>query len=316
MNLLKEEILSRLRSYPGEYVSGAGLSESLGLTRAAVWKQVQALRQEGYTISAAPRKGYRLEREPERLDQKTLAGRRILYYPAVESTNTTARTLAEEGAAGGSVVIAEEQLKGRGRRGRQWFSPPGKGLWFSIILRPDCIPPAAAAPVTLVAAAALGRCLRSETGLHVTLKWPNDLLLDGKKIGGILTELKGEAERVEYLIIGAGLNVNQGQSDFPPELRETAGSLALAAGRTFDRTALFLPLISALQEACTIFFEEGFSRFHGWWIELNDTLGKEVAVTWPGGTIRGRALKLDASGALLLRDEKGEEHRISYGEIV
>ncbi len=316
MNLLKEKILEHLKSNPGKFVSGARLSVSFGLTRAAVWKQVQALRQEGYAISAAPRKGYRLEEEPDRLDEKTLKLHKFLYYSAVESTNATIRALAEQGSAGGTVVIAEEQLQGRGRRGRYWFSPPGKGLWFSLLLRPTGIAPSAAAPITLVAAAALGQALRRETGLGVTLKWPNDLLLNGKKIGGILTELKGEPDRVEYLIIGAGLNINQSETDFPPELHKTAGSLSPAAGCVFDRTALVLPLIAGLKEACSIFFQQGFSRFHGAWIELNETLGKEVTITWPGGTVRGRALDLDETGAVLLRDRAGKVHRINYGEIV
>lgn len=316
MNPLKEKILAQLKAYPGEFVSGARLSNRFGLTRAAVWKQVQTLRREGYAILAAPRKGYRLEEEPDRLDGKTLGLHKFLYYPAVESTNATVRALAEQGAADGTVVIAEEQLQGRGRRGRHWFSPPGKGLWFSMLLRPPGISPLSAAPITLVAATALGQELRRESGLHITLKWPNDLLLEGKKIGGILTELKGEPDLVEYLIIGAGLNINQSEADFPPELRETAGSLALAAERVFNRTALFMPLIKELEEACSIFFEQGFSRFRGLWIELNETLGKEVTVTWPGGTIRGAALDLDESGALLLRDLEDIVHRINFGEIV
>jgi BirA family transcriptional regulator, biotin operon repressor / biotin---[acetyl-CoA-carboxylase] ligase len=316
MNLLKEKILERLRSSPGEFTSGADLGRIFGLTRSAVWKQVQELRRDGYTISASPRKGYRLEEEPDRLDKKILALHNYFYHPAVESTNATARTLAEEGAVGGTVVIAEEQYGGRGRRGRHWFSPPGKGLWFSMLLRPSGIPPASAAPITLVAAAVLGQGLRRETGLNIALKWPNDLLLNGKKIGGILTELKGEPDRIEYLIIGAGLNINQRETDFPPQLRGTAGSLALAAGRVFNRTTLFLPLIAALEDASTVFFEEGFPRFRGLWIELNETLGKEIAVTWPGGTIAGTALDLDETGALLIKDRAAVVHRVNYGEIV
>ena len=163
---------------------GEALSASLGLSRAAVWKYIEELRREDYIISAAPRKGYRLEQEPDRLNAASLAGRGIVYYPSVHSTNLVARSLAGDSAAAGTVIIAEEQTEGRGRRGRQWISPPGKGLWFSLILRPDDIALADAAPVTLAAAAALAQELRQETGLRVTLKWPNDLLVEGKKICG------------------------------------------------------------------------------------------------------------------------------------
>jgi len=316
MNPRKEIILEQLKSGSPRFVSGAKLSESLGLTRAAVWKYIRELRGEGYIISAVPRRGYRLEQEPDRLNIPDLAGRDILFYPTVESTNITARSLAEEGAAGGTVVIAEEQTRGRGRRDRQWISPPGKGLWFSIILRPAGFTPANAAPVTLVAAAAMAQELRRATGLKVTLKWPNDLLLDNKKICGILTELKGEPDRVEYLVMGIGLNVNHTEADFPPDLLPFAGSLALASGRVFNRTALFQSLLEPLRESCAHFFKQGFSGFRDIWIELSATLGREVTVTWPGGSIRGTALDLDETGALLLRDETGRVRRINYGEIV
>ncbi len=316
MNLHKEKILEQLKSSSPKYVSGEAISTSLGLSRAAVWKYIQELRREDYIISAAPRKGYRLEQEPDRLNAASFAGRGIVYYPAVQSTNLAARSMAEDGAADGTVIIAEEQTEGRGRRGRQWISRPGKGLWFSMILRPQEISLAEAIPVTLAAAAALGQGLRRETGLKVTLKWPNDLLLEGKKICGILTELKGEPDRVEYLIMGVGLNVNHGEDDFPPDLRSRAGSLALAAGRAFDRTALFLSLIELLRESSALFFKQGFSYFRDTWIGLNSTLGREVTIAWPGGSLRGTALDLDEAGALMLRDETGRVHRVNYGEIV
>lgn len=316
MNSRKEQILEQLKSNSPKFVSGEALSASLGLSRAAVWKYIQQLRQEDYIIRAAPRKGYRLEQEPDRLDAARLANRGIIYYPSVQSTNLVARSLAGENAAEGTVIIAEEQTEGRGRRGRRWISPRGKGLWFSLILRPNDTSLAAAAPVTLAVAAALARVLRRETGLKVTLKWPNDLLVEGKKICGILTELKGELDRVEYLILGIGLNVNQSGADFPPGLRLRAGSLALAAGRVFDRTALFLSLLEPLREACTLFFKEGFSYFRDTWIGHNSTLGQEITVAWPGGSLCGTALDLDENGELILQDQAGRVHRINYGEIV
>lgn len=316
MKNLKETILNNLKARPGEYIPGNELAGNLTPTRAAIWKQVQRLRREGYRISARPRLGYRLDGLPDRLDLLLPSKDRLWCLSTVDSTNAAARRLAEEGAPGGTVVIAEEQTRGRGRRNRSWSSDPGKGIWFSLLLRPENICPSLCAPLALVAAVSLARTLRVETGLPVKVKWPNDLLLKEKKVCGILTELKGEPDRVDYLILGAGLNVNHQVKDFPPSLREKAGSLYLAGGRFIARAELFLSLQRKLLEDCHTFFEQGFALFLPLWREYSSSLGHEVTVIRSNKIVEGKALDLDRSGALLLKDKEGKIHRMSYGEII
>ncbi len=291
------------------------MSRELGISRAAVWKQVCALRREGYRIKARSNCGYRLEKEPDRLDRDLLDQPGLKYYRAVDSTNLTARYLAEEGCPSYTTVIAEEQVRGRGRLGRGWHSPAYSGLWFSIILRPEMISMAEAAPVTLVTAAALASRLKREWGLEVKIKWPNDLLLEGKKFGGILSEIKGEPDRIEYLVVGIGLNVNQQGVDFPIELKTTATSLFAESGREFDRTALFLSLREELCRAYELFIEKGFYPFRDQVLSCNSFIGRQITVTWGGGSLEGTAVDLDENGSLMLRDVSGKVHRIYYGEI-
>lgn len=246
---------------------------------------------------------------------KIFAGKNIYYYQTVDSTNLAIRRLADEGAPSCSIVLAEEQQKGRGRLGRSWFSPPGCGLWFSILLRPRMLNPVNAAPITLVTAAIVAENLRNHHNLPVNVKWPNDLLFDAKKLGGILTELKGEPDRVEYIIVGIGLNVNQQPGDFPAELGMQSASLYMAGGRLIDRIDLFLSLRNDLLKAYALFFRNGFTPFRDLWKKNNRTLGQEVTVNWPGGKLEGKALDLTENGSLLIEDKQGQINIVNYGEI-
>lgn len=311
----REEILGILRQNRGRYLSGGEMSRRLGVSRAAIWKQVEAMRREGYSVRAVPRLGYLLEEEPDRLRPEELGGPGIVCRAVVDSTSSEARRLAEEGYPGGTTVVAEEQTAGRGRRGRSWNSSPGKGLWFSMLLRPEEMSMAGAPAITLAVAVAAARAITAATGVAPGVKWPNDLLAGGRKIAGILTEVKGEPDRVEYLVVGIGVNVNHGAADFPPELRARAGSLRLAAGRVFDRTSLFLSLREGILDACDLFFRQGFAPFRQPWKDSSVTLGRPVKVSWPGGTLEGTALDLDPGGALVVQDPHGRIHRLHFGEL-
>ncbi len=312
----RDIILARLRKARGQYLTSSILSSELGISRAAVWKQVCALRQAGYQISAQPNRGYRLEEEPDLLDEGQLANRGIIYYQAVDSTNLTARHHAESGAPHNSIITAEEQLQGRGRLGRSWYSPKRGGLWFSMILRPRMLTPQQVAPVTLVTAAVLADYFNKHHHLPLKVKWPNDLLIRNKKTGGILTELKGELERIDYLIIGIGLNISQQSGSFPQELDTTATSIFIESGRRLDRTALLLALRDKLAKAYEVFFSEGFDPFLSLWKKYNTTLGNLVTVSWQGGKQKGKAIDITKKGALILQNDKGENETINYGELI
>lgn len=248
-------------------------------------------------------------------DSRLLETGGIYYYPITGSTNNVALRLAEKGAPQGTVVLADTQSAGRGRRGRPWHSIPGKGIYFSLLLRPPGISPAEAAPATLAAAASAARLLRALTGVQVLIKWPNDLLVCPKKVGGILTEARADRQELRYLVLGMGLNVSHQAEDFPAGLRESATSLYLESGQLFERTALLIDILKDLRRSLDLFFKEGFASFQPLWKELSATLGNEVKIAGPGEKVRGRAVDLDAEGALLVEDDCGQRHRIFCGEL-
>ncbi len=316
MSKSKEIILGELRKNRGRYLSGSSLSENLNISRTAVWKHIRELRQKGYFIDAVPRKGYRLLREPVQLDADKLESSGFYYFQSLDSTNTTARKLAEEGIPNYSIVVSEQQLHGRGRRGREWFSPKASGLWFSIILRPHALSPSQAAPVTPVTAAVLANLFNNYYEMPLKIKWPNDLLLRGKKVGGILTELKGELDHIEYLIVGVGLNVNQQLEVFPKNLRKIVTSLYLENGIHFNRTDLLFSIRDSLVRGFNLFFTEGFAPFYLPWKEHNVTLGHTVTLSWQGGLLQGKALHITLDGALQIQDNRGKIHTINYGELI
>ncbi len=316
MSKSKDIILTRLRENRGRFLSGNILSSELGISRAAIWKHIRELRLNGYQVSAISSQGYRLEREPDLLNTDKLEGSSIYYYQSVESTNMTARLIAEEGAPNYSIVVAEEQKSGRGRLGRDWFSPRANGLWFSMLLRPQMLTPARAAPVTLVAAAVLANQINDQFNLPMKVKWPNDLLIRGRKAGGILTELKGELDRIDYLIVGIGMNINQQELDFPKGLRKIATSLHIESGDLFNRTDLLLSIRNKLARAFNLFFTEGFVPFYMPWKKHNVTLGQKVTLSWQGGLLQGKALQLTKDGALQIQDNRGTIHTVNYGELI
>jgi BirA family transcriptional regulator, biotin operon repressor / biotin---[acetyl-CoA-carboxylase] ligase len=316
MNMIRNSILEAMLKNKNGYISGASLGSLFGISRAAVWKHINLLRKDGYEITARPRYGYRLDSLPVRLDYKRFDRKMIRYYTTVDSTNLTIHQLAAEGAPAFTTAVAEEQRQGRGRRGRNWFSPPESGLWFSFLLRPQSLSPEDASAITLVTAAVLADSLNKRYKLPVKVKWPNDLLINGKKVCGILAELRGDLQQIEYLVIGIGLNVNQIISDFPFELQQLATSLSIESGDNINRTDLFLALRSDLDSAYRLFLEDRFMPFHQLWKNYNTTLGKAVTINSAGGTISGQALDLTSQGALRILDNMGSIHIINYGEIL
>jgi BirA family biotin operon repressor/biotin-[acetyl-CoA-carboxylase] ligase len=316
----EELVLAFLAEAGDEFVSGEAISDKLGLTRAAVWKHVEALRAQGYRIDAVPARGYRLAAVPDRLTPLEIRpllnthdlGQVLHAYEEIGSTSDRAKELADDGAEHGEVVIAEAQTAGRGRRGRAWTSPPGRNLALSVILRPD-LPPARAPELTLVASIAVCDALR-QAGVDAGIKWPNDVLAGGKKIAGILTELAAEPDRVHWVVIGVGVNVNTRAEDFPEELRGEATSILLERGGAAPRALFAAACLTGLEEWLDRHAEEGFGAIRAAWRERSVTLGRQVSVRADGREVVGTAVDLDEDGALLVRDAAGLQ-RILAGDV-
>ena len=316
------QILTALRvSTTG--VSGAELSQRLGISRAAIWARIEELRALGYDISASPHQGYRLVNAPDVLHADDLlsrvagvavVGRDIRVFQETNSTNDVIEKLARDGVGEGAVVFAESQTKGRGRLGRHWISPPARGLWFSVLLRPD-LRPQAATQLTIIAATALARALRKQTGLAPEIKWPNDILLRGKKVVGILTEMSAELDHVKYVILGIGVDVNQTAAEFPPELRKLATSLRLETGQTVSRPELAATILRELDADYARLGAGQFEAVAAEWAENCATLGRSVTIHIGARAIQGRAEALDADGALLVRTQHGRLERIIGGDV-
>ena len=260
--MMDEEILRVFKTRSDEYISGEDLSSMLKVSRAAIWKHIEKLRKEGYRIDAVPNLGYKLVSLPDRmlshelqwgLDTKII-GRRIFYYEKAESTNTLAYKFAQEGLEEGTVVVAEMQTKGKGRLGREWISPKGAGVYLSCILRPRILP-LEVPKITLVSAVATVKAIREFSGLNASIRWPNDILVDHKKVCGILTEMKAEQDRVDFIIVGIGINVNTSTKELPAE----ASSLKEELGRSLSRVELGKIILNQLERYYMLFKKRGWS---------------------------------------------------------
>jgi BirA family transcriptional regulator, biotin operon repressor / biotin---[acetyl-CoA-carboxylase] ligase len=317
----QELILGLLVDGGPDYVSGEALSGKLGLSRTAVWKVVNALRRQGYRIEAVPSRGYRLLEAPDRLTALEVLplldthdlGRTLHTFESVDSTNAVAFRLAVEGAEHGDLVVAEEQSHGRGRRGRSWSSPGHLNLYCSFVLRPE-LPPQRAPELTLLAAVAVAESLRA-SGVPADIKWPNDLLVRGLKVAGILTELSADPDRIHFVVLGIGINLNARREDFPPELAESATSVLEVTGGRVLRAAFAAELAKRLEDWLDLHASEGFRPVRERWRTLSATLGQEVLVTSERREIRGVAVDVDEDGALRVRTADGSEERVLAGDV-
>jgi len=317
------QILTALREASDGFVSGRELADELGITRAAIWAHIDELRSLGYDIEASPHEGYRLLHAPDvlladdllsRLGKTKVIGRDIRVFEETTSTNDVADKLARDGVKEGVVVFAESQTKGRGRLGRKWVSPARKGLWFSVLLRPN-LRPQEATQITIAGATALARAIRTCTGLTPQIKWPNDILIEGRKVAGSLTELSAELDDLKYVILGIGLDVNMTASDFPAELRKIASSLRIETGRPVHRAELAASILRELDHNYARLRSGQFEALANEWEGLCSTLGHNVRIRVGDRTAQGRAESLDSDGALLLRTEHGRLERIIGGDV-
>ncbi len=319
---MKGQIVSLLKKRYPEYVSGEEISRVLGVSRTAVWKHIKKLREDGYRIESHSRIGYRLLHVPDRLFTHELSGlltgrligRNIVYRETVGSTNELAKELAREGAEDGTVVIAEEQTGGKGRLGRDWYSPGGEGLWFTTILRPP-INPVDAAKITLVAAVAVASAVRELTGIEAGIKWPNDILVSGRKLAGILTEMSAEVDRVNYVAVGIGVNVNLDSAGLVEGLAETATSIAAESDGQVSRVSLLAGILDHFDALYEEFIRGHFHRILSLWKEMSVTINRWVRVTSLDGIDEGIAFDIDAEGALLLMKKDGSMRRVISGDV-
>jgi BirA family biotin operon repressor/biotin-[acetyl-CoA-carboxylase] ligase len=318
--MTKDDILQLLRSSSSGFVSGARLAATMGVSRTAVWKHIRALEQDGYEIAAVPSKGYRLTSSPDLIIRGELLrglrthiiGKSVRYFPDTPSTNAVAMELAQRGEADGMVVLAEAQTAGRGRLGRTWVSPRGN-LYLSVLLRPP-VPVGKAPLLTLVGAVAVASAIRQHLELPAGIKWPNDILLAGRKVAGLLTELSAEQDRIRHVVLGIGVNVNMALRDLPPEVRRRSTTLAEEAGAHVDRTALLRLMLEVLDRWYGRFLE-GEDAVLAAWKELNVTLGKRVTVSGAGADFTGIARGVDQEGRLLVRLSDGTLRQVAAGDV-
>lgn len=316
---MDDAILNALKSRADTVVSGEELSRWLGVSRTAVWKGIEKLRNEGYKILAHPHSGYRLAGVPDRLTPQELSwnlatnriGKKIYAYDTTDSTMDVAHRLSAAGVPEGTVVVAEGQGKGRGRMGRNWISPKGKGIYLSVLLRPS-LQLNEVQYVTLLAAVAVARTIEQGTGLTPEIKWPNDVLVNRKKVAGILTELRAEINRTHSVVLGIGINVNTPESRLPAH----ATSLAKAVGEKVDRVGLARLLLVTLDQIYQEFLDEGIGSILARWRAYARFLGAPVRVAAQGRVVDGQAVDIDESGALLVRTEAGLIESVSAGEVL
>lgn len=317
----KERVLALLRDSKGT-VSGQDISRTLGKSRAAVWQWIEELRGDGYEIDASPRRGYTLVGVPDRLYPWEIAmhlrtevvGKAIEYRESVGSTNDVAKALAKDGAPEGLVVVAEEQVAGKGRRGRSWSSPLRQGVWSSTILRPE-LSPYEAPKMALVAALATVLAIEDVTPLQAAVKWPNDVLVAGKKVCGILVEMDAEIDQVRYLVVGVGINANLPLSAIPDDARPNATSLKAELGRHVERNALLAALLNHLEHLYLGWQSDGFHRILDEIRRRTHTIGRHVRVLEGETAWEGFARAIADDGALVVETHAGVVRPVYAAEV-
>ncbi|AGC69624.1 bifunctional protein biotin operon repressor/biotin--[acetyl-CoA-carboxylase] synthetase BirA [Thermoclostridium stercorarium subsp. stercorarium DSM 8532] len=319
----KDRILKMLAENKGRFISGEQISEELGISRTAVWKHILKLREEGHRIQSVNRLGYQLVNSGDVYDRGTILsrlntkilGKNLYFYETIDSTNNELKKMAAEGACEGTVVIALCQTEGRGRRGRRWQSDAGSGIYMSVLLKPD-LPPTAVQSITLLASSAVCKVLEKYVKSGLGIKWPNDILINNKKVCGILTEMTSEPDKVQAIILGIGLNVWNREEDFGDELKHTATSLCLNTDREISRTQLVVEILKELEDLYLNFVEKGSSaKFMDIWRCFSVTIGRDIIVIQGENRWQAKALDVLDDGRLLVETPDGKRQTVLSGEI-
>jgi BirA family biotin operon repressor/biotin-[acetyl-CoA-carboxylase] ligase len=304
---MKGQILEALRE-SSDYLSGETLSGQLGVSRVSIWKHIRSLKKDGYVIEASPR-GYRLVSSPDLLLPYEFPDleQRIHYFPEIGSTMDAARELAKKGAGEGTIVIAEAQTCGRGRLSREWLSPEG-GIYFTLVLRPR-ISPAYAPRINLMVAVAVAATIRKLLGLKAELKWPNDVLIEGRKVCGILAEMDAEMDVINFVNVGIGINANTSI----PQFEKTATSLKDVLGREISRKDFLRALLVEIERRRPLLMKADLLEE---WKKLSATLKKDVRIMSLGEEVIGQAIDIDATGALILKGKDGSLRTVLVGDCI
>lgn len=325
---MRELILQELKENADAFVSGESLSNRLGVSRTAVWKHIKELKKKGYLIESFPNRGYRLLSVPDLLDEQDISaglkteaiGRSIHCFDVLDSTNNYAKKAASGGCPDGTVIIADSQATGRGRLGRTWNSPAGKGIWMSVVLKPS-ISLEEVQIITIAASVAVTQAIRQTTGISAGIKWPNDILLDGRKVCGILTEMNSEMQRVNYIVLGIGINLNQSQQDFPHDLRDKAVSLRMYALKKglkaglLRRGDLIKSTLLELDRVYTGIKKGNIGSIVEEWKKNSVTLGEEVRVITRNYEYEGVAVDITGDGRLIVDCHDGKTREVFSGEV-
>ena len=319
---VRKKLIDAFTGANGEYLSGQYLADLIGCSRTAVWKHIEELRKHGFELEAIQRKGYRIIKTPNQISPDEIRlglttdflGQMIHYQESVDSTQKIAKKLAYDNAPEGTVVIAEEQVSGRGRMNRAWYSPKYSGVWMSMILRPK-IPLPKAPQLTLITAVAVVQAIEEVTALSPKIKWPNDILLNGKKITGILTELQAEADQIFALIIGVGINVNQKREDYPVEIQDIATSLAIESGEEVSRAKVIRSVLANFERLYLLYLEAGFTPIKKLWESYAISIGKLITARTINENIHGKAMGITEDGVLIIEDLQGTTHYVYSADI-
>lgn len=317
---MKEEILRLLRSADG-YISGQELCNRFGVSRTAVWKAINQLKEAGYEIEAQQNKGYRLMAAPDLMTEAEIkslmhtewVAKEVLYFDTIDSTNTKAQELAEKGYPSGTLVVADKQEAGKGRRGRSWVSPSGTGIFMTLMIKPD-INPNNASMLTLVAALAVAKAITSVTGEEALIKWPNDIVINGKKVCGILTEMNAQFDYINHIVVGIGINVHN--ESFPEEISQMASSLMIeAGGKRFHRAQIIADTMSYFEQYYDTFLKtQDLSALVREYDELLVNRNKSVRVLDPKEPFDGKAMGITPKGELIV-DTWESRKLVSSGEV-
>ena len=321
--IINPEDITNLLKADGGYLSGEDIASKIGVSRTAVWKAIGQLRKNGYVIQSSQSRGYKLLSSPDLclpdlraalLKSAKKREHELFYFETAASTNIIAMDMAANGCAEGAILIADTQTAGKGRLGRTWLSPPGRNLYMSMVVRPD-IPPRDATALTLLSAVACASAITDHCGVPVSIKWPNDLIAGGRKIGGILTEIRADIDRIYHAVVGIGINVNLSSEELPAEIRQIATSVLIESNRSFNRTALAAEIIMEFDKWYGLLVIHGKKLIMEKWIELSATIGKQVRVAVGDLIYEGTAEGIDDEGLLIVKLADGSNRKFSAGDV-